>query len=64
MDAQITRGNPENYADETYRDYLISYDHNGGVFYVSKGTEYRRGISSLRRDAKRWVDMLISGKVR
>jgi hypothetical protein len=35
-----------------------------GTFYVSNANGYNRGISSLRKDARRWVDMLIAGKVK
>jgi hypothetical protein len=64
MDARITHGPRETFESETYRDYVIDYDHTGGVFYVSNSAGYRRGISSLRKDARRWVDLLITGKVR
>jgi hypothetical protein len=58
MDAVITKGPRETYEDESYRGYLISYDRECGTFIVST-TGYRRGISSLRKDAKRWIDLLI-----
>ena len=64
MDAKITTGKPENFESETYREYLIVYDRNAGIFIVGNSIGYCRGISSLRKDAKRWIDLLIAGKVR
>lgn len=63
MDAIITRGNPETHEDEVYRGYLITYVRPGCFYQVSK-EDYRRGISSTRKDAKRWIDLREEGKVR
>jgi hypothetical protein len=54
----------ENYEDETYRDYRITYVRPGCIFYVSNNAGYRRGISSMRKDARRWIDLLIAGQVK
>jgi hypothetical protein len=66
MDAKIERlpHYPNRFADEEYRGYSISYLHSSGTFYVSGPQNYRRGISSLRKDAKRWIDLLIEGKIK
>jgi len=64
MDARIKVGPRESFEPETYRDHTITYDKTGGIFSVSNANGYRRGISSMRKDARRWVDMLIDGKVR
>ena len=57
-------GSKETFEPESYRGYLISYDRTGGTFYVSHANGYHRGISSLRKDARRWIDMLIAGEVK
>ena len=63
MDARIeSTGRPLDTSDETYRGYLIDYHQKTATFYVSKDA-YRRGIGT-RKDARRWVDLLIEGKVR
>ncbi len=62
-DAKVERGNPESFADESYRGYTISYTRPDCIVVVSK-EGYSRGISSLRKDARRWVDLLLAGKVR
>ena len=64
MDAIVTRGKPETFEDEIYRGYRINYVRPGCIFEISNDKGYRRGISSLRKDAKRWIDMLTEGKVR
>jgi hypothetical protein len=58
------RGSKETFEPETYCGYAIAYDRAAGVFYVSNESGYCRGISSLRKDARRWIDMLIAGEVK
>lgn len=57
------RGSKETFETESYRGYFIEYERTGGTFYVASAP-YRRGISSLRKDARRWIDMLIAGEVK
>jgi hypothetical protein len=64
MDATITRGNPETFADETYRGYRITYVRPGCIFEVSDDKGYRRGVGQTRKQAQRWIDLLISGEVK
>jgi hypothetical protein len=66
MDARIEHlpYDPNRFADEEYRGYSISYLHSSGTFYITGPNNYRRGISSLRKDAKRWINLLVEGKIK
>jgi hypothetical protein len=66
MDARINDkiGPRENFEPENYRGYVITYARPGCIFEVTNDKGYRRGVSSLRKDAKHWIDMLIEGKVK
>jgi len=68
MDASLNNRNNvgprENFGPETYRGYKIYYEQIGGIFCIANDKGYRRGISSMRKDAKRWIDLLIAGEVK
>jgi hypothetical protein len=66
MDARIERmkPDPKRYDDEEYRGYGITFHHPTATFYVTGPNNYKRGIGALRAYAKRWIDLLIEGKVK